>query len=300
MILADCNMEAYTNTTLIQGFFCAFLHDFYNRKDVLAISSKFNKITVIISVLIVGFGVVFAYNAYNHYLWLRDGQLAQQNYEIMYTIFEETISELSNPVSQNNLQNPVEITPLQQARKLTNNQDIIAYISIPGTNINHVVVQSDNNDFYLYHDMFGTRNVAGAIFMDYRNSSNFFDKSTILYGHNMQNGTMFHNLRYFLHTPGFAQNNRYITIITDDDVLVYQVFAVFSTGIYFNYIQVFFETEEEFEKLLQKMADRSVYNAGFKPTYADNILVLSTCTNVDRNTRIVVVGKKIQLSENYE
>lgn len=74
------------------------------------------------------------------------------------------------------------------------NKDIIAWLYCPDTEINYPVVQSKDNEYYLRRLLDGTWNIAGTLFMDYRNAADCSDLHTIIYGHNMKNNTMFGSL----------------------------------------------------------------------------------------------------------
>ena len=67
------------------------------------------------------------------------------------------------------------------------NKDIIAWLYCPDTEINYPVVQSKDNEYYLRRLLDGTWNIAGTLFMDYRNAADCSDLHTIIYGHNMKN-----------------------------------------------------------------------------------------------------------------
>jgi len=229
------------------------------------------------------FLALLVFNAYGYFRYWQDGRQSQRNSEIIQEIFEPYIYGGAD-IDGDRL--------MRQARELTGSGDIVAYIAIGGTNIGNLVVQGYDNEHYLYHDVFGNENVNGALFMDFRNSPDFTDPNTIIYGHNMRNGTMFHNLRYFVNQDDFVQNHRNIYVITPEITLIYEIFAAFSTNIDFYYIQVHFNSDGEFAALLNEIAHRNVINTNARPaTPSDNILVLSTCTNTHQDTRFVVVGR---------
>lgn len=75
------------------------------------------------------------------------------------------------------------------------NPDIVAWIRIEAAGVDYPVVQGDDNEFYLHHTFSGEKSIAGSIFMDYRNTSDFFDEKVIIYGHNMKDGSMFAKLK---------------------------------------------------------------------------------------------------------
>ncbi|MCL2350288.1 MAG: class B sortase [Defluviitaleaceae bacterium] len=229
-----------------------------------------------------GFAASFAFNLSGQIIYRRDGRVAAANSAIIQEIFAD-ISVGADTIRPH--------YPMAVARNLTHNEDIIAYIAIPGTNVGNVVVQGMDNSHYLYTDAFGQPNVNGALFMDYRNSPSFTDPNTIIYGHNMRNGTMFHNLRYYMN-ESFWREHPHIVVITDYDVLIYEIFATFSTHVDFYYIQVDFNDERgDFEGLINEMARRAVFDTDIRAARYDRVLILSTCTNIHQDTRFVVAAR---------
>lgn len=91
------------------------------------------------------------------------------------------------------------------------NPDIVAWIRIEGLGIDYPVVQGEDNEHYLHYTFRGEANVAGSIFLDYRNKADFSDSKIILYGHNMKNGTIFGSLKKYQDESVF-QENQIITI----------------------------------------------------------------------------------------
>ena len=77
------------------------------------------------------------------------------------------------------------------------NEDLVAWIQIPGIGLDYPVVQGEDNEYYLYHTFQKENNKAGSIFLDYRNHDDFTDRRVILYGHNMKDGSMFSNLKQY-------------------------------------------------------------------------------------------------------
>lgn len=93
------------------------------------------------------------------------------------------------------------------------NPDIIGWISIDGTNINYPVVQAEDNTKYLTASYDGTENPAGAVFLDYDCEQDFLGKHNIIYGHNMKDGSMFHDLVNFK-KESYYRNHQIITVYT--------------------------------------------------------------------------------------
>ena len=176
------------------------------------------------------------------------------------------------------------------ARNVTGNEDIVAFITIPGTSISYAVAQGADNNFYLNRDLRGRPNLAGSIFMHTDNSPDFSDRSTILFGHNMLNRTKFSDLHMFRDLSFFEQNNL-IEIARIEDVLFYDVFAVFETHISFNYIEVKLADDNAFLSLVENIKHRSMHPVTVSVSDNDQIIILSTCTDVvGSDYRFVVVG----------
>ena len=100
---------------------------------------------------------------------------------------------------------------------------IIAWTEVPGAGIDYPVAQGRDNDWYLRHTVSGERNPSGAIFLDYRNIPDFSDAHTLVYGHNMQNGSMFAGLH------GWA-GDRFVIHTLDGRTLEYIVFARYTVS----------------------------------------------------------------------
>ena len=172
------------------------------------------------------------------------------------------------------------------------NQDIIAWISVPGTEIDYPVLRSQDNTDYLTHDATGKYNGAGAIFMDKANSPDFTDRNTVIYGHNMNNGSMFAGLHQFQKSDFFEQN-REIKLYTPDGMRVYEIFGAYVADdnniLYHNnfsddevwkaYIENIFHNTDLSANILQKQIGAD-----------DQIITLSTCVHNQKTQRYLVQG----------
>jgi len=254
--------------------------------------TKHKLILTIAIIATISFGAAFAYNAYLHIGYFLDTRATREDTAAMQDIFASQLDMIhTGPASAENSEtNAIPfISPITQARELTGNEDIVAYIHIDGTNISNVVLQGSDNFFYLHRDMHRQHNVNGSLFLDYQNNPHFSDRSSIIYGHNMRNGTMFHNLRYFINADYF-NTNRYITVFTETEMLTYQVFAALSANIAFDYIQVEFHNDTDFLNLVDELKRRSIQQSDITVRADDRIIILSTCTNTDNDWRFVVAG----------
>jgi len=261
---------------------------------------------------VMGFGIFLAVNISEFLEWRHDGRNTMENTLMVQNIFSAPMSNIVELVAtvaaaeyDDEEQGPDLtqfaglISALYEVRELTGNEHIVAYMYIPGTNVNNVVMHSHNNSFYLNRDVFGHHNSNGSLFVDYQNSPCFTDHNTIVYGHNMNNGNMFHNLRHYAFgddREDFFRDHPHIFVVTDTEVLVYEIFSVFTTDTYFNYIQVRFE-DDEFPGLVDEFNRRRLYDTGVTAGHDDNVLVLSTCSHVNNRIRIVVASRLAQRIE---
>ena len=172
------------------------------------------------------------------------------------------------------------------------NEDIVGFLSIEGTNVQYAVAQSDNNSFYISHGIDRAPNAAGAIFMDSSNNPGMNDYNTIIYGHNMKNRAMFHDLRYYTSKQYFREHNIIVYQSLYEETR-WEVFAFYPTDTSFNYINTVFPTEADFEAFLAEIKLKSVVSPDFEVTPADTILTLSTCTNTADDMRFALHARLI-------
>jgi sortase B len=189
---------------------------------------------------------------------------------------------------------PRAITPLFKAiREEYGNDDIVGYLKIDGTSIDYLVTQSDDNALYLANDIYRNESSAGWIFMDYENDITRDDPNTVIYGHNMRKDIMFHALRNY-QSKDYFESHRFVTFNTAFEDGVWEVFSFYRTSIYFAYVQVLFDTEEDFLNMAGEMKSRSMYDTGVTVNPGDRILTLSTCTNEREDTRFVLNAKLVK------
>lgn len=173
------------------------------------------------------------------------------------------------------------------------NLDIVAWLKVNGTNIETTVVKSTNNDYYLTHNFNKEYNSAGWIFADYKNKVDGTDKNLVIYGHNMRDDSMFGSLKWVINEDWYNnEDNKYITLITENETQVYEVFSVYQIEKEDYYIQTNFDTEKEFNTFAQTIKKRSKKDFNVDVNKEDNILTLSTCAN-NNKYRVVLHAKKI-------
>ena len=170
------------------------------------------------------------------------------------------------------------------------NEDYRFWLTIEGTQIDNPVVQSDNNEFYLENDFEKNKNIAGTLFMDYRNNS-LNDKNTIVYGHHMKDGSMFGELKKFRDKDFFNENNK-IIINNDENISVYEVFSVYVTDNSTDYLKVSFN-DELYSEYLQEAINKSIHKSNIDVNVDDKIITFSTCSYDFKDARLVVHAKLV-------
>lgn len=178
---------------------------------------------------------------------------------------------------------------------INQNSDTVAWIEVKGTNIHDVVVQSDDNAYYLTHSFDCSKNKAGWIFLDYRNHFHELSKNTIIYGHGRMDGSMFGSLKNVLNDDWFQEdNNHFILLSTPEENMVWQVFSVYSTLKENYYITTYFPNDEAFHTFINTLKERSIFSFPIEVNQNDFILTLSTCKDDRPKQRIVLHAKLIE------
>lgn len=175
-------------------------------------------------------------------------------------------------------------------RKDYNNQDIIGELVIANSNFKEIVVQTNDNEFYLDHSVDKTYNRLGSIFMDYRNMVD--DRKIIIYGHNSEDiYTEFNLLENYLNFDYYREHQD-IYFKTINNNYHYKVFSVFIVINDYRYINLNF-SDDEYNKHLKYLKEQSVYDTYIDVNDNDEIIVLQTCYFQPKNSYLVVVGKKL-------
>lgn len=177
---------------------------------------------------------------------------------------------------------------------LAKNSDTVGWIKIDGTKVNYPIVQASDNDYYLTHAFNKSKNSGGWIFADYRVDFEDFGKNTIIYGHNMNNKTMFGSVPQMLNNSYLNNSSdKYIKISTPTCNTVWKLFSIYTIEPEVYYLKTNFKTYS-YQEFLNTVRGRSVYNFGIDVGIDDKILTLSTCDNTGTK-RVVVHAKMISI-----
>lgn len=167
------------------------------------------------------------------------------------------------------------------------NEQIIGWLAIPGTTMSYPLVQGTDNEFYLKHDWKGDAAKVGAIFLDAQTSHLMDGFHSIVYGHNMQDGSMFAGLEAYSEAD-FYETHPGIYFSDGVTVRRYDIYAVYEADTDGDAFRIRFDTDDAKQAFLSYGLQRSCYDTGIVPDIYDRILTLATCTNRGYETRWVI------------
>lgn len=203
---------------------------------------------------------------------------------------------------------------------LEQNPDTAGWLTVEGTQIDNVILQADDNEYYLDKDFYGNRNIAGQIYIDYRCIANDYNKNQsdnlVIYGHNQADQTMFGTLKnykikkentrnfdFYKEHPTFKFSNLY-------EEYTYKIVALFVIEVepyqtrdgvifdYHNYIK--FGRNRTFDDFKENILARTAVNTGVDFEEGDKFITLSTCSNEFEPSRFVVIGRRVRDGESPE
>lgn len=172
------------------------------------------------------------------------------------------------------------------------NPDVYAWISIPGTDIEYPILQhASDNSYYLNHNIDGSYGYPGCIYTENLNSKDFTDNNTVIYGHNMKNGSMFAGLHKF-ESKDFFDENREVIIYLPDQVLHYTIFAAHTYDDRHLLYSFDFSDKDIYQSYLDSVFGIRDMNANIDDTMDvtsdDKIITLVTCIGSQPDKRLLV------------
>lgn len=169
------------------------------------------------------------------------------------------------------------------------NPQIVGWIYCEGTGINYPIAQGKDNRYYLEHVFDRQANGSGCIFLDCTNSSDFSDRNSVIYGHNMKNGTMFASLLQYKDQAYYEAHPR-LLLVTPEKNYTIELFAGYVLSGWGNAWMIGFADDATFGSWLTECTERSCFRSPIVPTSGDRVLTLSTCTYEYDDARFVVQG----------
>lgn len=280
--------------------FKILLHQMNFRFVAFRAISKARKIIFIIGI----FGIIISLTALS--FAIKDYTVSKNSYSEIQNLYNKELQ--STPPLADNFAVALPIvatTTSKGAKKITElkkdtfdelqkiNKDIKGWISIAGTRVNYPILQSKDNEYYLERSYDRKVIINASIFMDFRNNPSDFDENTILYGHNMKDGSMFHDVINFK-KKDFFNRNKIISIDTPNGSYNWEVFSVYVTDVKFDYLITQFSDKKEYSGFINTISNKSMFKSAVKVTSSDRILTLSTCSYEFKNARTVVHAKLLK------
>lgn len=172
------------------------------------------------------------------------------------------------------------------------NEDFSAVLSIPVLSLQYPIVHSKDNNDYLHTTFEGKRNFAGCVFLDCEASEDYSDRNSMIYGHNMKNGSMFGTLKRFRKEPGLCDSDPYIYLYRADGVRKYRIFSYYLTqegSSAYNVVS----TDEEYDAYVAAALKSSSYqeydSSAVDFTDRPDLITLSTCAGKSGGSERFVV-----------
>ncbi|MCL2030990.1 MAG: sortase, partial [Oscillospiraceae bacterium] len=182
---------------------------------------------------------------------------------------------------------------------LARNSDFIGILNIPGLTIKDMVfVQTTDNDLYLTRNFDRKRSDRGTVFMDYQAAPDFSGSNTVLYGHNMKDGTMFRPLLKYQTVKGY-ESAPVVYLDTIYGPTVWLVFAAYICEPDYGYADTLV-SGTRYDALLEEIYMRSVFHTNIEVDERDSILTLSTCDYDFEDARFAVHARRLRPGETLE
>ena len=166
------------------------------------------------------------------------------------------------------------------------NTDMMAWIAFDTLDISYPVLKGQDNLYYLTHTFSGKTNSSGSIFMEVGNAGDFSDCHTLIYGHNMKNGSMFGLLKKY-RDEEFYKGNEYFTVYLENKYLRYQIFSVHTVSVTDPVYTIGFAPNQEYADFVERLNRQAWYDTGIKADVNDKVVTLSTCTSSDDQRYVV-------------
>ena len=201
-------------------------------------------------------------------------------FALIYLIFDSRNSDYLyvNIERNDNVNNPTYYKEIiNAAREEYNNDDVVGILEINNTEYVVPIMQSSDNEYYLTHTPDGKENFMGSIYLDYRVDIDS-SKKLLIYGHNSSNIDMPFKILEEFYDKDYYDNHKYVEITTSNTKKKYEIFSVYVETSDFSYMNINFESDDEYLSHIEKLKSKSMYDTGVELSEDDEILILQTCS----------------------
>ena len=247
-------------------------------------------------ILFLIFFAVFVFSAAAVARYAANSYAQKRSYRHLVELAEQSAeNETAQPAQ------PQEPTMLARYEALyRENNDLVGWIKIDGTNINYPVVQSkDAPNFYLKHDFEKNYTDYGCPYAQQNCDVQAPSDNVVLYSHNMKDGTMFSDLTNYKSESFWAQHRtiQFDTLTQKNEYTVIAAFKGEAAELFAYNAFVDAATPEEFDAYVAAVKELALYDTGISAAYGDKLITLSTCEYSFENGRMVVVAKRTSEAE---
>lgn len=197
----------------------------------------------------------------------------------------QTVAETSSDMNQEEKHNGFDFTSLERI-----NPDVVGWLASIDREIDYPVVKGNDNTYYLSHMFTGERNRIGSIFLDYRNHIDFSDKNTIVFGHNMKDGSMFSSITNYKDQKYY---DRFPTMLlyTPNGEFMIEIFAGIVIDGDHESVPILFKDDYEFNRYIDSIKKLSTFESYTSVNPDDKIITLITCSYEFSSARYALYGK---------
>ena len=254
--------------------------------------------TVLLILIAVLFGV-FLFSGWKLFTTLREYKIAEEQYNGVSGRYTQRRDDTGNntPTSMSDPRAGEESSPIQVnfAELRQTGPEVVAWIWQENTVINYPVVQASDNDYYLHRFIDGSYSAGGSIFADCKNTADFSDHNTILYGHHMNDGSMFASLRNYRYQSYYDEHPT-LYLNTPGGNFRIEVFAGYVCDADSDTYKLVFGSGEDFAAWAEKMRSQSDFASNVSIGMNDKVVTLSTCSYEYWDARYVVQGKLVPIN----
>lgn len=252
---------------------------------------------LLIALCVVCLGV-FCFSGYKLFSTLNEYKVAQRTYNELSEQFvsTEVPAATDAPVTETEPVEDKETSPITVdfEKLIAQNEDVCGWLYSEGTVINYPVAQGSDNNEYLHHLLDGTYNSSGTLFVDCECGPEFSGTNTVIYGHNMKDGSMFNSLLNYKE-QSYYEEHPVIYLNTPKQNYKIEVFSAYICNYDSDTYTRDFYSAEDYAAWVAKMQGQSDFSSDVEVTANDRVITLSTCTYEYDNARFVVQGKLVAL-----
>lgn len=219
-----------------------------------------------------------------------DAAYAQLRTQIDNPLTTEKANGSSNAPSASDV-NPVKEIDFSALTQV--NSEVVAWISSEDQIIDYPIVQGTDNEYYLTHLFNGKKNKLGSLFVDYRTAGDFSGQNTIVYGHNMKDGSMFSSLGKYKDQEYFDKHPA-MRLSTPSGVYTVEFFAGIVADGDYEFIRHQFQDDQDFLTYIDALKKDSTFQSDVSVAANERIVALCTCSYEFNNARYALFGKLVQ------